>query len=161
MLCEFRTRLTEQVGAAYRLLQLMLDRLVEASLLKAGSRQRIDAAHVLAAVRTLSHLELVGETLRAALEELAEAAPAWLAAADRAGVGQAVRAPGGDRQTTGREGGCDWPGRGVRPGRTEDPHRRLGSRRPTPPAASSSSGDSAAGLVHHYYWDAHGLPVVR
>lgn len=47
-------------------------------LLKAGGRQRTDATHVLAAVRTLSHLELVGETLRAALEELAEAAPTWL-----------------------------------------------------------------------------------
>ncbi|MEU6612098.1 transposase [Streptomyces shenzhenensis] len=56
----------------------MLERLVEAGLLKAGGRQRTDATHVLAAVRTLSRLELVGETLRAALEELAEAAPAWL-----------------------------------------------------------------------------------
>ncbi|MFC5673533.1 hypothetical protein [Streptomyces incanus] len=56
----------------------MLDRLVEAGLLKAGGRQRTDATHVLAAVRSLSRLELVGETLRAALEELAEAAPAWL-----------------------------------------------------------------------------------
>ncbi|WP_241266770.1 hypothetical protein [Streptomyces scabichelini] len=34
---------------------------------------------MLTAVRTLSRLDLVGETLRAALEELAEAAPAWLA----------------------------------------------------------------------------------
>lgn len=79
MLCEFRARLAEQEGAADRLLQLMLDRLMEAGLLKAGGRQRTDATHVLAAVRTLSRLELVGETLRAALEELAKAAPAWLA----------------------------------------------------------------------------------
>ncbi|GGN47179.1 hypothetical protein GCM10011578_100600 [Streptomyces fuscichromogenes] len=78
VLCEFRARLAEQDGAADRLLQVMLDRLVEAGLLKAGGRQRTDATHVLAAVRTLSRLELVGETLRAALEELAEAAPAWL-----------------------------------------------------------------------------------
>ncbi|RSO50540.1 hypothetical protein DMH15_01030 [Streptomyces sp. WAC 06725] len=68
--CEFRARLAEQDGAA--------DRLREAGLLKAGGRQRTDATHVLAAVRTLSRLELVGETLRAALEELAEAAPYWL-----------------------------------------------------------------------------------
>ncbi|MFF0018709.1 transposase [Streptomyces sp. NPDC005374] len=36
VLCEFRTRLAEQDGAADRLLQVMLDRLREASLLKAG-----------------------------------------------------------------------------------------------------------------------------
>ncbi|WP_306316243.1 MULTISPECIES: transposase [unclassified Streptomyces] len=103
VLCEFRARLAEQDGAADRLLQLMLDRLVAAGLLKAGGRQRTDATHVLAAVRTLSRLELVGETLRAALEELAEAAPAWLAPliepewAKRYG-----RTPGGDRQAAGR-----------------------------------------------------------
>ncbi|WP_107066441.1 transposase [Streptomyces rimosus] len=79
VLCESRARLAEQDGAADRLLQLMLVRLREAGLLKAGGRQRTDATHVLAAVRTLSRLELAGETLRAALEELAEAAPAWLA----------------------------------------------------------------------------------
>jgi hypothetical protein len=79
VLCEFRARLAEQDGAADRLLQVMLERLVEAGLLKAGGRQRTDATHVLAAVRRLSRLELVGETLRAALEELAEAAPTWLA----------------------------------------------------------------------------------
>ncbi|MFI6663313.1 IS1182 family transposase [Streptomyces sp. NPDC050523] len=78
VLCEFRARLAEQDGAADQLLQVMLDRLVEAGLLRAGGRQRTDATHVLAAVRTLSRLELVGETLRAALEELAEAVPAWL-----------------------------------------------------------------------------------
>ncbi|WP_371674711.1 hypothetical protein OG985_46305 [Streptomyces sp. NBC_00289] len=37
-----------------------------------------DATHVLAAVRTLSRLELVGESLRSALEQLAQAAPDWL-----------------------------------------------------------------------------------
>ncbi len=37
---------------------------MEAGLLKAGGRQRTDATHVLAAVRTLSRLELVGETLQ-------------------------------------------------------------------------------------------------
>ncbi|MEU9448483.1 transposase [Streptomyces sp. NPDC048277] len=79
VLCEFRARLAEQDGAADRLLHVMLERLTEAGLLKAGGRQRTDAIHVLAAVRRLSYLELVGEALRAALEELAEAAPTWLA----------------------------------------------------------------------------------
>ncbi|MFF4120458.1 transposase [Streptomyces sp. NPDC001714] len=78
VLCEFRARLAERDGANDELLQLMLDRLMEAGLLRARGQQRTDATHVLAAVRTLSRLELVGETLRAALEELAEAAPAWL-----------------------------------------------------------------------------------
>ncbi|TFV31581.1 hypothetical protein E4K10_05290 [Streptomyces sp. T1317-0309] len=77
MLCEFRARLTEG-DAANRLLQVMLNRLVEAGLLKAGGRQRTDATHVLAAVRRLSRLELAGESLRAALEQLAQAAPDWL-----------------------------------------------------------------------------------
>ncbi|AUA17081.1 hypothetical protein GTZ89_18425 [Streptomyces sp. SID8382] len=69
VLSEFRARLAEG-DAADRLLTVMLERLVEAGLLKAGGRQRTDATHVLAAVRTLSRLELVGESLRAALEEL-------------------------------------------------------------------------------------------
>ncbi|MFF3951517.1 hypothetical protein ACFYYN_43020 [Streptomyces sp. NPDC001902] len=56
----------------------MLTRLVEAGLLKSGGRQRTDATHVLAFVRRLSGLELAGETLRAALEELAEADGDWL-----------------------------------------------------------------------------------
>jgi hypothetical protein len=67
------------MDAADHLLGMMLTRLVEAGLLKGRGRQRTDATHVLAAVRTLSRLELVGESLRAALEDLAEADPAWLA----------------------------------------------------------------------------------
>ncbi|CAM5609939.1 hypothetical protein SANTM175S_01427 [Streptomyces antimycoticus] len=51
---------------------------MEAGLLKSGGRQRTDATHVMAAVRTLSRLELAGDTLRAALEELAEADGDWL-----------------------------------------------------------------------------------
>src|SRR3954454_10290166 len=43
-------------------------------------RQRTDSTHVLAAVRGLNRLERVGETLRAALNEVAVMAPAWLQA---------------------------------------------------------------------------------
>src|SRR5919199_1305685 len=39
-----------------------------------------DSTHVLAAVRVLNRLELVGETLRATLNELAVFAPEWLQA---------------------------------------------------------------------------------
>ncbi|MFD0282708.1 transposase [Streptomyces lutosisoli] len=65
VLCEFRAHLSEG-DAAERLLQVMLQRLVEAGLLKAGGRQRTDSTHVPAAVRNLGRLELVGESLRAA-----------------------------------------------------------------------------------------------
>ena len=46
--------------------------------LKARGKQRTDSTHVLGAVRLLNRLELVGETLRAALEEVATIAPDWL-----------------------------------------------------------------------------------
>jgi transposase len=80
VLCEFRTRLLEG-GAEERLLHKLLDACRARGLLKARGRQRTDATHVLAAIRVLNRLELVGETLRAALNELATVAPAWLRAA--------------------------------------------------------------------------------
>jgi hypothetical protein len=43
----------------------------------AGGKQRTDSTHVLAAVRTLSSIESVGETLRATLNELAELDGDW------------------------------------------------------------------------------------
>lgn len=48
--------------------------------LKARTRQRTDSTHVLAAIRGVTRLECVGETLRAALNALAVAAPEWLQA---------------------------------------------------------------------------------
>src|SRR5512147_1863421 len=77
VLCEFRRRLLEG-GAAERLLAKLLARCQALGLLKARGRQRTDATHVLAAIRALSRLELVGETVRAALNELATVAPDWL-----------------------------------------------------------------------------------
>jgi transposase len=77
VLCEFRSRLLEG-GAEERLLHELLDACQVRGLLKARGRQRTDATHVLAAIRALNRLELVGETLRAALNELATAAPDWL-----------------------------------------------------------------------------------
>lgn len=56
----------------------LLRRLQEEGLIKVRGRQRTDSTHVLAAVRGLNRLERVGETLRAALNELAAVAPAWL-----------------------------------------------------------------------------------
>jgi transposase len=79
VLCEFRGRLLQH-GATERLLGRLLDAAREGGLLKARGRSRTDSTHVLAAVRTLNRLELVGETLRAALNAIAVATPDWLRA---------------------------------------------------------------------------------
>ena len=79
VLCEFRKRLLAG-GAETVLLDAFLTRLVDQGLLKARGRQRSDSTHVLASIRTLTRLMLVGETLRAALNALALVAPAWLQA---------------------------------------------------------------------------------
>jgi len=79
VLSEFRTRLITG-NAGPLLLDSLLRRLQEQGLVKARGRQRTDSTHVLAAVRTLNRLERVGETMRAALNELAAVAPEWLQA---------------------------------------------------------------------------------
>lgn len=74
----FRDRLA--AGGAERVIfDRLLDLLKERGLVKAGGRQRTDSTHVLARIRELNRLELAGETVRAALEALAAAAPGWLA----------------------------------------------------------------------------------
>ena len=65
-------------GAGEHLLHRLLEACQARGVLKARGRQRTDATHVLAAIRVLNRLELIGETLRAALNELAAAAPDWL-----------------------------------------------------------------------------------
>jgi transposase len=79
VLSEFRTRLVEG-QAEQGLFDTVLTCLRERDLLKARGRQRTDSTHVLAAVRTLNRLACVAETLRHALNDLAEVAPAWLRA---------------------------------------------------------------------------------
>jgi transposase len=79
VLSEFRARLV--AGQAEQLLlEALLTRVGERGLLKARGRQRTDSTHVLAAIRTLNRLELVGETVRHALNSLAVMAPDWLRA---------------------------------------------------------------------------------
>src|ERR1041385_8289002 len=70
LLCEFRERLVEG-NVEHLLLDRMLQLFKEKSLLKARGKQRTDSTHVLAAIRVMNRLELVTETLRAALHELA------------------------------------------------------------------------------------------
>jgi len=79
ILSEFRTRLVRH-GMQSRALDLLVARLVERGLLGAGGKQRTDSTHVLAAVRTLNRIELVGESVRACVEALVVAAPDWVAA---------------------------------------------------------------------------------
>ncbi|MGI4953386.1 MAG: IS1182 family transposase, partial [Janthinobacterium lividum] len=79
VLSEFRTRLLAH-GAEARLFEAIIDLARRRGLLKGGGRQRSDSTHVLGAMRTLSRLEVVGETLYHALNALAAAAPDWLRA---------------------------------------------------------------------------------
>jgi transposase len=77
VLSEFRSRLV--AGDLTSLaLDALLERLAGLGLVKAGGRARTDSTHVLGAIRALNRLELAGETVRAALEALAVAAPGWL-----------------------------------------------------------------------------------
>ena len=77
VLCEFRARLLAG-GQEALLFDLLLARCREAGLVRARGRQRTDATAVLAAIRLLNRLELVGETLQHALHALAAVAPDWL-----------------------------------------------------------------------------------
>ena len=89
VLSEFRTRLLAH-GAEGRLFEAILELARGRGLLKGGGRQRSDSTHVIGAMRTMSRLEVVEETLRHALNALATAAPDWLRAHDP-GVGRADR----------------------------------------------------------------------
>ena len=76
VLCEFRDRLlAAEQGAA--LLTHLLALCRSAGLLHARGKQRTDATHVLAAIRTLNRLECLGETLAHTLHQLLRDAPAW------------------------------------------------------------------------------------
>src|SRR6266446_3021244 len=77
VLSEFRDRLLAG-SAAELLLDKLLERCRAMGLLKARGQQRTDSTHVLAAIRVLNRLELVAETLRAALNAVATVAPDWL-----------------------------------------------------------------------------------
>jgi len=77
VLSEFRSRLVN-TGKSNQLLDLMLEHFKQHKLLKSRGRQRTDSSHVLAAIRQVNRLELVGEALRQALNELAVVVPEWL-----------------------------------------------------------------------------------
>jgi transposase len=77
VLSEFRSRLLE--GRSERLLfDHLLERYRQMGLVKARGKQRTDSTRILAVVRGLNRLELVGETMRHALDVLSTVAPQWL-----------------------------------------------------------------------------------
>ena len=77
VLSEVRGRLLTH-EAERRLFDRLLSLCRERGWIKARGKQRTDSTHVLAAIRTLRRLECVGETMRHALNVLAEVAPDWL-----------------------------------------------------------------------------------
>jgi transposase len=107
VLSEFRGRLLAG-SAEFLLFDTLLTRCRDSQLIRARGRQRTDSTHILAAVRALNRIEVVGETMRHALNTLAGVAPEWL---------RAVSPP-------------DWRGRSAR--RAED------DRLPTTQAARAA-----------------------
>lgn len=77
VLSEFRDRLL-RAEAGSRLFERLIEKLSEGGWIKKRGVQRTDSTHVLAAVRRLNRVELLGEMLRAALNSLAEHDPEWL-----------------------------------------------------------------------------------
>ncbi len=77
VLSEFRKRLVE-AEAQERILDKMLEHFKVRGLIQDKGKQRSDSTHVLANIRVMNRLELVAETMRAMLNELAEVEPDWL-----------------------------------------------------------------------------------
>ena len=77
ILSEFRGRLLSS-GAEERLLSNLLEYCKKEGLVRNKGTQRTDSTRVLACVRNLARIELVAETMRAALNEIASLEPKWL-----------------------------------------------------------------------------------
>lgn len=77
VLTEFRQRMVSK-GKEHLLLDKMLEQCEAKGLLKGKHKQRTDSTHVLAAVRALTLLELIGETMHHLLNDIARLAPDWL-----------------------------------------------------------------------------------
>jgi transposase len=79
VLSEYRQRLIAG-GREQVLLERLLEVVQARGLLKPRAQARTDSTQVLASVRQLNRVEILGETVRQALNELAEAAPEWVQA---------------------------------------------------------------------------------
>jgi transposase len=79
VLSRFRDRLIEG-RSEMLLLRQIIEKSLKLGLIRKRSDMRTDATHVLASVRNMNRSELIGETLRAALNVIATVDPKWLAA---------------------------------------------------------------------------------
>jgi len=79
ILSRFRTRLIEG-NAEMFLLQKLLEQCRQIGLVRERTDMRTDSTHIIASIRNMNRLELVGETLRATLNVIATVDPAWLSA---------------------------------------------------------------------------------
>src|SRR5919201_868761 len=79
ILSEFRARLVAG-SAEHLLLDALLAACTARGYLCSRGQQRTDSTHVLGVLRVLNRLELLAETLRAALNTVAATAPDWLRA---------------------------------------------------------------------------------
>lgn len=77
LLHDFRERILAH-AAEQQLLDTLLMALKARGMLVGSGKQRTDATHVLASIRTLNRLECVGEAMRHTLNVLATVVPAWL-----------------------------------------------------------------------------------
>ncbi len=77
VLSEFRQRL---IGGEKEsiLLDTILEKADKKGLMKGQDIQRTDATHILAGIRRMNRLEMVGETMKRALDDMAREAPEWL-----------------------------------------------------------------------------------
>jgi transposase len=79
ILSRFRARLIEG-NAEMSLLQRLLERCRDLGLVRERGDMRTDSTHIMASIRNMNRLELVGETLRATLNVLSNVDAAWLSA---------------------------------------------------------------------------------
>lgn len=79
VLSRFRERLIEG-NAEMSLLHRLLEGCRGQGLVRERSDMRTDSTHIIASIRNMNRLELVGETLRATLNVLSTVDPAWLSA---------------------------------------------------------------------------------
>lgn len=79
VLSDFRNRLVVH-HSEQLLLNKLLERCRELNLIKVRGQQRTDSTYILGAVRVLTRLEQIGESVRAVLNEIATLEPDWLQA---------------------------------------------------------------------------------
>ena len=146
VLSEFRSRLVA-AGLERVMFDLLLGRLKELGLVQAGRDGSGPIPRMCwARIRDLNRLELAGETVRAALEALAAAAPGWLAGVIDASwqevYGQRIdgwRLPASETKRTGA-------GRPVRPRRLPPAGGGPGAGRAGLAAGAARGGDAAPDL---------------